>query len=200
VGEAAAIRESACTVVPSWGAASQPYGASPVGIRTCRRNDLVYLAAVQMFFRSADEIEAFEDRLSSVRCSTCKVAGNMIRHGFVRWIHSPLENGIRAWRVRCKNSPLRNGCGKTFSLRLGETIPRHLLTRNNSTPSCRLFALAAPLRRHGRRPPSVCRWIRPIVYIVDCANARASCAPSCVHALHRQRPTRERPSSRSLPT
>jgi transposase-like protein len=85
----------------------------------------VYLPPVQVFFRSEDEVEVFLCRLPFMNCPSCKTVGVVIRHGFIRWSHSPEEDGVRAWRIRCKKSPLRNGCGKTFSIRLGQTIPRH---------------------------------------------------------------------------
>jgi hypothetical protein len=82
---------------------------------------------MQVFFRSKTEIEAFLDRLPSVHCPACGAVGTMVRHGFIRWFRSPEENGIRAWRIRCKKSPRRSGCGRTTSIRLGNCIPRRCL-------------------------------------------------------------------------
>ena len=79
---------------------------------------------MQVFFRNREEIELFLSHLSLLRCPSCGVVGTLIRHGFIRWFHSPEKTGIRAWRIRCKRSPRRRGCGRTPSLRLGDTLPR----------------------------------------------------------------------------
>jgi hypothetical protein len=79
---------------------------------------------MQVFFRTRGEIERFLSDLSLLRCPSCGAAGTLIRHGFIRWVHSPKESGIRAWRIRCKKSPRRRGCGRTPSVRLGDSIPR----------------------------------------------------------------------------
>lgn len=79
---------------------------------------------MQVFFRSKAELEAFLDHLPSLRCPSCRAEGTLVRHGYIRWFRSPEENGIRAWRVRCKKSPRRHGCGKATSIRLGDCIPR----------------------------------------------------------------------------
>jgi hypothetical protein len=79
---------------------------------------------MQVFFRSKGEIEQFLSRLSSLSCPFCGAAGTLVRHGYIRWCHSPEKSGIRAWRIRCKKNPRRSGCGKAPSIRLGEQIPR----------------------------------------------------------------------------
>jgi hypothetical protein len=79
---------------------------------------------MRIFFRTKDEIEVFLDHLFSVICPFCGAVGTVIRHGFVRWFRSPKDSGIRAWRVRCKKSAQRNGCGKTWSIRTGDTLAR----------------------------------------------------------------------------
>ena len=77
-----------------------------------------------MFFRSKAEIERFLASLYLLRCPFCGAVGTLIRHGYIRWSHSPESSGIRAWRIRCKKSPRRQGCGRTPSLRLGDCLPR----------------------------------------------------------------------------
>lgn len=79
---------------------------------------------MRIFFRTKDEIEVFLDHLFSVICPFCGAVGTVIRHGFIRWSHSPEDCGIRAWRIRCKKSAQRNGCGKTWSIRTGDTLAR----------------------------------------------------------------------------
>jgi hypothetical protein len=83
---------------------------------------------MQAFFRSRRAIAFFLCRLPLLHCPFCGLFEVLVRHGYSRWYHSPLKSGIRAWRVRCKKSPRRNGCGRTFSLRLGGTIPRRCFT------------------------------------------------------------------------
>ena len=77
-----------------------------------------------VFFRTAEEIEIFLDQLPSLVCPFCGAVEVVIRYGTIRWSHSPERCGIRAWRVRCKKSPHRNGCGVTWSIRLGDSLLR----------------------------------------------------------------------------
>jgi hypothetical protein len=79
---------------------------------------------MRVFFRTRGEIEQFLCDLPLLRCPSCGTVGTLVRHGFIRWFHSPQENGIRAWRIHCKKSPRRRGCGCAPSVRLGESIPR----------------------------------------------------------------------------
>lgn len=76
------------------------------------------------FFRTVDEIELFRSKLPWLRCPFCGLSGALIRHGYTRWSHSPHQSGIRGWRVRCKPSAHHPGCGGTWLLRRGDTVPR----------------------------------------------------------------------------
>ena len=80
---------------------------------------------MQVFFQSKTQIELFLSRLPFLCCPFCGAVGTLVRHGYIRWFHSPREGGIRAWRIRCKKSPRRYGCGRTRSIRLGNSIARH---------------------------------------------------------------------------
>jgi hypothetical protein len=75
------------------------------------------------FFQTREEIEFFLDHLVSLVCPFCGAVEVVIRHGYIRWSDSPEQQGIRAWRVRCKKSPQRNGCGTTWSIRVGDRLP-----------------------------------------------------------------------------
>ena len=79
---------------------------------------------MQVFFRSKAEIEVFLTRLPFLSCPFCGAVGTLVRHGYIRWFHSPQDSGIRAWRIRCKKSPRRRGCGRAPSIRLGDVLPR----------------------------------------------------------------------------
>ena len=79
---------------------------------------------MRVFFRTRTEIEIFLSRLPLLTCSFCGAVGTLVRHGYIRWFHSPEKSGIRAWRIRCKKSPRRRGCGRAPSIRLGESLPR----------------------------------------------------------------------------
>lgn len=79
---------------------------------------------MQVFFRTLGEKERFLSQLSLLHCPSCGTVGTLIRHGFIRWSDSPEKSGIRAWRIRCKKSPRRRGCGRAPSVRLGDSIPR----------------------------------------------------------------------------
>ena len=79
---------------------------------------------LQGFFKTAEEVEFFRDRLPFFRCPSCGLIGALVRHGYTYWSHSPQENGIRGWRVRCKPGNPHQGCGVTWLLRRGDTLPR----------------------------------------------------------------------------
>ena len=79
---------------------------------------------MQGFFKTAEEIELFRDKLPFFRCPSCGLIGALIRHGYTYWTHSPQETGIRGWRVRCKPGNPHQGCGVTWLLRRGDTLPR----------------------------------------------------------------------------
>ena len=79
---------------------------------------------MRIFFQTPEEIEVFLDHLSSLICPFCGAVGVVIRHGTIRWSHSPEQCGVRAWRIRCKKSQNRNGCGATWSIRLGDSLLR----------------------------------------------------------------------------
>jgi len=96
---------------------------------------------MRIFFRTQEEIEVFLAHLSSLTCPFCGAVGVGIRHGHIRWSHSPAACGISAWRIRCKKSPQRNGCGATWSIRVGDS----LLRRAFSAPQ--LWAFLAELQQ-----------------------------------------------------
>ena len=79
---------------------------------------------MQFFFQTVEEIGMFRSTLPFCRCPACGMIGAMIRHGYTYWSISPTENGIRGWRIRCKSSNHHEGCGATWLLRLGDTLPR----------------------------------------------------------------------------
>jgi hypothetical protein len=79
---------------------------------------------MQVYFRTQAEIQRFLAALHLLRCPFCGAVGTMVRHGYIRWFETPEKNGIRAWRIRCKKSPRRRGCGRAPSIRLGDCIPR----------------------------------------------------------------------------
>lgn len=70
------------------------------------------------------EVEEFLGRLCCLRCPSCGVIGNLIRHGYIRWHSSPEKGGIRAWRIHCQKRRGQGGCGHAPSIRLGDCIPR----------------------------------------------------------------------------
>lgn len=79
---------------------------------------------MQGFFKTAEEVELFRDKLPFFRCPFCGTTGALIRHGYTRWSHSPHKSGIRGWRVRCKSGDRHAGCRATWLLRRGDTLPR----------------------------------------------------------------------------
>lgn len=79
---------------------------------------------MRVFFRTKTEIKVFLTRLPFLSCPFCGATGTLVRHGYIRWFHSPQESGIRAWRIHCKQSPSHRGCGKAPSIRIGSTLPR----------------------------------------------------------------------------
>ncbi len=98
---------------------------------------------MHLFFRAPEEIEVFLEQLASLVCPFCGATGVVIRHGTIRWSHSPEQCGIRAWRIRCKKSSQRNGCGATWSIRVGDS----LLSRSFSAQQLWAFLVELPQAR-----------------------------------------------------
>lgn len=79
---------------------------------------------MQVFFTTEKEIGLFLSKLAGLCCPVCGATGTLVRHGYIRWRKGRKENGIRAWRVRCKGNTRRKGCGHAPGIRLGNTLPR----------------------------------------------------------------------------
>lgn len=80
---------------------------------------------VRRIFSSREELLAFLCGLIDVICPACGGRGRMVCHGYIRGWVSPLEHGMRAWRVFCDpDSPRGEGCGHTQSLWLSTTLER----------------------------------------------------------------------------
>lgn len=75
-------------------------------------------------------MQRFFARLPILACWQCGHRGALIRHGYTRWYKSPTEHGLRGWRIRCKQSPRRQGCNTTRLLRLAHTIPHRSFDAN----------------------------------------------------------------------
>lgn len=78
---------------------------------------------MRFFFRTWNDIKIVLNNLAAMQCPFCGASGTLIRHGFIRGFIAYNRQGIRARRVRCKRSPRRNGCTRTFSLRITSTLP-----------------------------------------------------------------------------
>jgi hypothetical protein len=52
---------------------------------------------MRIFFRTLEEIEAFLNQLPSLICPFCGAVGVVIRHGTIRWSHSPEQYGMKAF-------------------------------------------------------------------------------------------------------
>lgn len=85
---------------------------------------------VRWFCRSAQEWNAFVERLKRVPCPHCKVVGMLIRHGYLRGYDDghPQRRTVRARRIFCSNRHQRRGCGRTFSVFSADRIRRLSLT------------------------------------------------------------------------
>ena len=96
---------------------------------------------MRTFFESRCEIETFLNQLHLLVCPFCGATETFVRHGFIRGYISPVQRGIRAWRVHCKRK--RGGCGRAPSVRLAENLMHRCLT---ATPlwSFLLALLQAP--------------------------------------------------------
>lgn len=75
---------------------------------------------------SQDHVVTVLEALKTRPCPNCKKIGFLNRHGFLRGYNSrdPCKKAIRANRVFCNNRHAANGCGKTFSIWLAETVQR----------------------------------------------------------------------------
>jgi hypothetical protein len=82
------------------------------------------------FCRSAEEWNAIAERLKLTPCPHCRVAGTLIRHGFLFGFDesSPQRKTLRARRIFCSNRNARRGCGRTFSVWLPDKVRRLSLT------------------------------------------------------------------------
>lgn len=83
---------------------------------------------MQVFFKTKADIESYLSQLKLIQCPFCGANETLIRHGTTRRYESPEESRIRLWRVRCKRSVRRNGCTRTWGIRLGETMLRCFFT------------------------------------------------------------------------
>ena len=102
---------------------------------------------MRVFFRTRAEIEQFLASLHLLSCPFCGAVGTLIRHGYIRWCHSPTKSGIRAWRIRCKKSPHRRGCGRAPSIRLGDVLPRRCFTAKQLWAFIRALQQARSVKR-----------------------------------------------------
>lgn len=96
----------------------------PRRLACCATGCNPYSAQMRMFFRTWKEIRIVLDNLAAMQCPFCGTSGCLVRHGFIRGFVSHDRRGIRARRVRCKKSPRRKGCSRSFSLRIAGTLPR----------------------------------------------------------------------------
>lgn len=86
---------------------------------------------MQVFFEDEKEVGLFLSRLAGVRCPFCQAVGALVRHGYLRWGKGPKGGDIRGWRIRCKGNSRHPGCGRTHSLRLGQTLPRRYFSASD---------------------------------------------------------------------
>lgn len=79
-----------------------------------------------MILLSQEQIHAKLVSLKSLPCPNCKKIGFLNRHGFLRGYdsHATSKKSIRANRVFCNNRFSSQGCGRTFSIWLANTIKR----------------------------------------------------------------------------
>jgi len=71
-----------------------------------------------------NEVDAFRDRLVSIRCPFCGASGSLGKHGsYEGYIDDLGTRGVRGKRVRCRR--VRGGCGISWSIRLGDRLFRH---------------------------------------------------------------------------
>lgn len=82
------------------------------------------------FYRRDEDWVAIVERLKHTSCPHCHTVGMLIRHGVLTGFDdsNPPRQAIRARRIFCSNRRRRRGCGRTFSVRLADTIRRLSLT------------------------------------------------------------------------
>lgn len=78
------------------------------------------------FYRRDEDWGAIAERLKQTSCPHCHAVGMLIRHGVLTGFDdgTPQRRAVRARRVFCSNRHRRRGCGRTFSVRLADTIRR----------------------------------------------------------------------------
>lgn len=131
----------------------------------------IYPAFMRMIFKNITEIEDFLKKVHFLQCPFCAAVETMIRHGYIRWFKSPKENGIRAWRIRCKKSAQRKGCGITFNIRLGDWIPRRCFDSKQLWVFIRALAKTQSIKaawEHARIPISLDTGYRIYRHLLLC--------------------------------
>jgi hypothetical protein len=86
-----------------------------------------YPSPVQIFFETVDEVKLFLKRLDVQCCPFCRATGVLVRHGYLRWRKGPKAGETKGWRIRCKGNSRNQGCGRTYSIQLGQTLLRRYL-------------------------------------------------------------------------
>jgi len=83
--------------------------------------------------------------LKQQHCPHCGQFGTLNRHGRLsgKGFGAQCERLMRGWRVYCSNRGCKRGCGRTFSIWLCTTLPRHGVDAR--TLSCLLAGLLGGL-------------------------------------------------------
>jgi len=79
---------------------------------------------MKYFFENWADIEVFLERMMAMCCPKCGACGALGRHGFIRGHLDDMGgHGVRARRIRCR--PKKGGCGRTWSVRPGDSLFRY---------------------------------------------------------------------------
>lgn len=76
------------------------------------------------FYRSESEWTSLVERLKMTACPHCHQIGWLNRHGTLLGYDESQRKCLRARRVYCSNRHARDGCGRTISVWLADTIRR----------------------------------------------------------------------------
>lgn len=70
-----------------------------------------------------EDIESFLGSIKLEVCPVCGACQTFVRHGYIRGMISPVEYGIRGWRIFCDpDSAYGAGCGYAPALWLSSTL------------------------------------------------------------------------------
>ncbi len=85
---------------------------------------------MKQFYKTQEEFDNFHARLKLHPCPHCHHIGYLILHGCLYGFTESDTSGQikKGHRIFCSNKKKRDGCGRTFSIRMAEFIKNHIVS------------------------------------------------------------------------